>query len=142
MFEHCRKYSKWLMLILLGMFFVSFVIDDYGYEPRKAKGVCMECIAEMEVDETECEEDDLAEEASFDFYSLENNGIGVVFLCSMRLSASLLSAEQFRGLVRRYAPRPISTYNQFFNNGTDLFQVCAIFYSENQHIKLWDLQVY
>ena len=63
MFDHLRKYAKLLIPILLGLFFVTFVVDDYGNEPRKMKGVCMECIAEMEADETEWEEDDLAEEA-------------------------------------------------------------------------------
>ena len=102
----------------------------------------MECIAEMEADETEWEEDDLPEEAYLGKYSLEINGTECVFLCSMNLSSSQLSAEQFRGLMRRYAPRPISIYNQLFNIGMDLFRVCAIFYSENQNIKLWDLQVF
>lgn len=142
MFDHLRKYAKLLIPILLGLFFVTFVIDDYADEPRKMKGVCMECIAEMEADETEWEEDDLPEEAYLGKYSLEINGTEYVFLCSMNLSSSQLSAEQFRGLVRRNAPRPISTYNQLFNNGMDLFRVYAIFYSENQNIKLWDLQVF
>lgn len=142
MFEFCRKYTKLLIPILLGLYFVTFVVDDYGNEPRKMKGVCMECIAEMEADETEWEEDDLPEEAYLGKYSLEINGTECVFLCSMNLSSSQLSAEQFRGLVRRYAPRPISIYNQLFNIGMDLFRVCAIFYSENQNIKLWDLQVF
>ena len=142
MFDHLRKYTKLLMPILLGLFFVTFVIDDYADEPRKTKGVVAECFAEMEADETECEEDDFAEEASWGQPSSGLQGKTCIFLGTMQLSSSKQSAEQFRGLVRRYAPRPISTYNQFFNNGTDLFQVCAIFYSENQHIKLWDLQVY
>ena len=127
MFDHLRKYAKLLIPILLGLFFVTFVVDDYGNEPRKMKGVCMECIAEMEADETEWEEDDLPEEAYLGKYSLEINGTECVFLCSMNLSSSQLSAEQFRGLVRRYAPRPIPTYINLNNNGMDLFQVCAIF---------------
>lgn len=142
MFGFCRKYTKLLMPILLGLFFVTFVIDDYADEPRKTKGVVAECIAEMEADESECEEDDIAEEATFSQYSLIPNGIACIVLSTMQLSSSMQSAEQFRGLVRRYAPRPISTYNQLFNNGMDLFRVCAIFYSENQNIKLWDLQVF
>ncbi len=142
MFEFCRKYTKLLIPILLGLFFATFVVDDYGNEPRKMKGVCMECIAEMEADETEWEEDDLPEEAYLGKYSLEINGTECVFLCSMNLSSSQLSAEQFRGLVRRYAPRPIPTYINLNNNGMDLFQVCAIFYSENQILKLWTLQAF
>ena len=128
MFDHLRKYAKLLMPILLGLFFVTFVIDDYADEPRKMKGVVAECFAEMEADESECEEDDFAEEATFGQYSLIPNGIAHVFLGTMQLSSSKQSAEQFRGLVRRYAPRPIPTYNQLFNNGMDLIQVCAIFY--------------
>ena len=128
--------------ILLGLFFVTFVIDDYADEPRKTKGVVAECLAEMEADESECEEDDFAEEASFGSYSLIPNGIACVFLGTMQLSSSKQSAEQFRGLVRRYAPRPILTYNQLFNNGMDLFQVCAFFHSENQILKLWTLQAF
>ena len=130
------------MPILLGLFFVTFVVDDYGNEPRKMKGVCMECIAEMEADESECEEDDIAEEASFGAYSLIPNGIACVFLGTMQLSSSKQSAEQFRGLVRRYAPRPILTYINLINNGMDLFQVCAIFHSENQILKPWTLQAF
>ena len=131
MFEFCRKYAKLLMPILLGLFFVTFVIDDYADEPRKTKGVVAECLAEMEADETEWEEDDLPEEAYLGKYSLEINGTEYVFLCSMNLSSSQLSAEQFRGLVRRYSPRPISTYINLINNGTNLIQVCAFFHSEN-----------
>lgn len=142
MFDHLRKYTKLLIPILLGLFFVTFVVDDYGNEPRKMKGVCMECIAEMEADESECEEDDFAEEANLGQYSLIPNGIACVFFGKMQLSSSKQSAEQFRGLVRRYAPRPISTYINLINNGMDLFQVCAIFYSENQILKLWTLQAF
>ena len=142
MFDHLRKYAKLLMPILLGLFFVTFVIDDYADEPRKTKGVVAECLAEMEADESECEEDDFAEEASFGSYSLIPNGIACVFLGTMQLSSSKQSAEQFRGLVRRYAPRSILTYNQLFNNGMDLIQVCAIFHSENQILKLWTLQAF
>lgn len=128
MFDHLRKYAKLLMPILLGLFFVTFVIDDYADEPRKTKGVVAECFAEMEADESECEEDDFAEEATFSSYSLIPNGIACVFLGTMQLSSSKQSAEQFRGLVRRYAPRPISTYIDLINNGMDLIRVCAIFY--------------
>ena len=142
MFDHLRKYAKLLIPILLGLFFVTFVIDDYADEPRKTKGVVAECFAEMEADESECEEDNIAEEASFSPYSLIPNGIAYVFLGTMQLSSSKQSAEQFRGLVRRYAPRSISTYNQLFNNGMDLFQVYAIFHSENQILKLWTLQAF
>ena len=136
MFEHLRKYAKLLIPILLGLFFVTFVIDDYADEPRKTKGVVAECFAEMEADESECEEDNIAEEASFSPYSLIPNGITCIILGTMQLSSSKQSAQQFRGLVRRYAPRPILTYNQLFNNGMDLFQVCAFFHSENQILKL------
>ncbi|MBR5911721.1 MAG: hypothetical protein IKZ55_07025 [Bacteroidales bacterium] len=142
MFDHLRKYTKLLIPILLGLFFVTFVVDDYGNEPRKTKGVCMECIAEMEADESECEEDDIAEEASWGQPSSGLQGKTCIFLGTMQLSSSKQSAEQFRGLVRRYAPRPISTYNQLFHNGMDLFRVCAIFYSENQILKLWTLQAF
>lgn len=142
MFDHLRKYTKLLMPILLGLFFVTFVIDDYADEPRKTKGVVAECFAEMEADESECEEDNFAEESSFSPYSLIPNGIAYVFLGTMQLSSSKQSADQFRGLVRRYAPRSIPTYYQLFNNGMGLFQVCAIFYSENQILKLWTLQAF
>ena len=142
MFEHLRKYAKLLIPILLGLFFVTFVIDDYADEPRKTKGVVAECFAEMEADESECEEDNIAEEASFSPYSLIPNGIARIVLSTMQLSSSMQSAQQFRGLVRRYAPRPISTYYQLFNNGMDLFQVYAIFHSENQILKLWTLQAF
>ena len=142
MFEHLRKYAKLLIPILLGLFFVTFVIDDYADEPRKTKGVVAECFAEMEADESECEEDDFAEEASSGSYSLIPNGIMCIILGTMQLSSSKQSAQQFRGLVRRYAPRSISTYNQLFNNGMDLFQVYAIFHSENQILKLWTLQAF
>ena len=131
------------MPILMGLFFVTFVIDDYADEPRKTKGVVAECLAEMEADESECEEDDFAEEASFGSYSLIPNGIACVFLGTMQLSSSKQSAEQFRGLVRRYAPRPIPTYiDPINNNGTNLIQVYAIFHSENQILKLWTLQAF
>lgn len=142
MFDHLRKYTKLLMPILLGLFFVTFVIDDYADEPRKMKGVVAECLVEMEADESECEKDNFAEESSFSPYSLIPNGIAYVFLGTMQLSSSKQSAEQFKGLVRRYAPRPIPTYYQLFNNGMDLFQVCAIFHSENQILKLWTLQAF
>ena len=96
MFDHLRKYAKLLMPILLGLFFVTFVIDDYADEPRKTKGVVAECLAEMEADESECEEDDFAEEASFGAYSLIPNGIACVFFGKMQLSSSKQSAEQYR----------------------------------------------
>ena len=130
MFDHLNKYTKLLIPILLGLFFVTFVIDDYADEPRKAKGVIAECFAEIEADESECEEDDFAEEAIFRSYSLITNGIVCVFLGTMQVSSSKQSAEQFRGLVRRYAPRPIPTYINLIYNGMDLFRVCAIFYFE------------
>ena len=142
MFDHLRKYAKLLMPILLGLFFVTFVIDDYADEPRKMKGVVAECFVEMEADESECEEDDFAEEANLGQYSSIPNEIACIVLGTMQLSSSKQSAEQFRGLVRRYAPRSILTYNQLFNNGMDLIQVCAIFYSENQILKLWTLQAF
>ena len=129
------------MPILLCLFFVTFVIDDYADEPRKMKGVVAECFAEMEADESECEEDDFAEEASWGQPTSGLQGKAWVFLGTMQLSSSKQSAEQFRGLVRRYAPRPISTYNQLFNNGTDLLRVCAIFYFdkyEQIRCKTWD----
>ena len=141
MFEHCRKYVKLLIPILLGVFFVAFVINAYCGEPRKMKSVYTECISEMVADESECEEDELVEIEGEKLYSLEINGIVCAFFYPIQLSSLKLSEKKFRGLVRRYAPRPNSTYNQLFKNGTDLFQVCAIFYFENQTIKLWNLQV-
>ncbi len=140
MLEFCRKYTKALIPILLGLFFVTFVIDDYGDEPRKMKGVVAECFAEMEADETECEEDDFAEEASCGQPSSGLQGKTCIFLGTMQLSSSKQSAEQFRGLVRRYAPRPISTYNQLFNNGMDLFRVCAIFYFA-KYLSMFNLHI-
>lgn len=142
MFDHLRKYTKLLMPILLGLFFVTFVIDDYADEPRKMKGVVAECLVEMEADESECEEDDIAEEANWGQPALGLKGKACAFLGTMQLSSSKQSAEQFKGLVRRYAPRPIPTYYQLFNNGMGLFQVCAIFHSENQILKLWTLQAF
>lgn len=127
MFEFCRKYNKLLISILLGVFFVAFVVDDYGDEPQKAKGAYTECYAEMEADDTEWEDDDLPEEACFGNFSLEINGMEYVFLSSMSVSSSHLSAEQFRGLVRRYAPRQNSTYKLFFIYGMNLYWICAIF---------------
>ena len=140
MFDHLRKYAKLLMPILLGLFFVTFVIDDYADEPRKTKGVVAECFAEMEADESECEEDDFAEEASFGQYSLIPNGIACIVLGTMQLSSSKQSAEQFRGLVRRYAPRPIPTYIDLINNGTNLIQVCAIFYFA-KYLSMFNLHI-
>lgn len=93
MFEYCRKHTKRLILILLSLFFATFVVYDYDNNPK-------------------------------------------------RLSSLKLSEKKFRGLVRRYAPRPISTYNRLFKNGTNLKKVCAIFYSENQINKRWTLQVF
>ena len=142
MFDHLRKYVKLLIPILLGLFFVNFVIDDYADESRKTKGVIAECFAEMEADESECEEDDLVEEAAFSSYSLIPNGITYIFLGTMQLSLSKQSTEQFRGLVRRYTPRPLPTYITLIINGMNLILVCAIFYSENQILKLWTLQAF
>jgi hypothetical protein len=142
MVEYCRQHTKWLILILLGLFFVTFIINDYNNEPRKAQSACTECVAEVEVDDTEWEEDDLIEEGKWGLYSMEVNGIVCIFLNPMRLSPLKLSADQFRGLVRRNVPLPNSTYNQFFKNGMNLYQVYAIFYFENQLIKLWILQVF
>ena len=142
MFDHLRKYAKLLMPILLGLFFVTFVIDDYADEPRKTKGVVAECFAEMEADESECEEDDIAEEANWGQPALGLKGKACAFLGTMQLSSSKQSAEQFKGLVRRYAPRPIPTYIDLIDNGTNLIQVCAIFHSENQILKLWTLQAF
>ena len=142
MFEHCKKYVKLLIPILLGVFFVTFVIDDYGDEPRKMKDVYTECISEIEADESEWEENDLPEETLLEQPNLGLQETMCLSHGKMQLSSSKLSAKQFRGLVRRYVPRPISIDNQLFKNGTDLFQVCAIFYSENQNITLWDLQVF
>ena len=142
MFEHCKKYVKLLIPILLGVFFVTFVIDDYGDEPRKMKDVYTECISEIEADESEWEENDLPEDIFLEQQNLGLQETMCIFLGKMQPSPSKLSAKQFRGLVRRYVPRPISIDNQLFKNGTDLFQVCAIFYFENQNITLWDLQVF
>ena len=142
MFDHLRKYAKLLMPILLGLFFVTFVIDDYADEPRKTKGVVAECFAEMETDESGCEEGDFAEEVNWEQPALGLQGMACAFFGTMQLSSSKQSAEQFKGLVRRYAPRPILTYNQLFNDGMDLFQVCAFFHSENQILKLWTLQAF
>lgn len=142
MFEHCRKYTKWLTLILLSMFFVTFVIDDYGVEPRKMKGVCTECFTEMDVDETECEEDELAEEACIGQYAMEIQGIICVFRNSMHLSSSKQSFEQFRGLVRRYAPRPILNDIELFKNGIDLLLRFMPFLFETQITKLWTILVF
>ncbi|MBR0176530.1 MAG: hypothetical protein IJQ11_03790 [Bacteroidales bacterium] len=143
MFDHLRKYVKLLIPILLGLFFVNFVIDDYADEPRKTKGVIAECFAEMEADESECEEDDLVEEAAFSSYSLIPNGITCIVLGTMQLSLSKQSTEQFRGLVRRYMPRPLPTYITLIINinGMNLIQVCAIFYFdkyEQIRRKTWD----
>lgn len=142
MFEHCRKYVKLLIPILLGVFFVTFVIDDYGDEPRKMKDVYTEYISEMEADESEWGENDLPEDIFLEQQNLGLQETMCIFLGKMQPSSSKLSAKQFRGLVRRYVPRPISIYDQLFKNGTDLFQVYAIFYFENQNITLWDLQVF
>ena len=137
-----KKYVKLLIPILLGVFFVTFVIDDYGDEPRKMKDVYTECISEIEADESEWGENDLPEDIFLEQQNLGLQETMCIFLDKMQPSPSKLSAKQFRGLVRRYVPRPISIYDQLFKNGTDLFQVYAIFYFENQNITLWDLQVF
>lgn len=136
MFDHFIKYTKLLILILLGLFFMTFVIDEYADEPQKTKCVFAESFMEMDADESECEDDDLAEEAIFEQYALIPKGIDCVFIDAMQLSSSKQSTEQYRGLVRRYAPRPATNYINLFKNGTDLIRGCAIFYSENQILKI------
>lgn len=136
MFDHLGKYAKLLIPILLGLFFVTFIIDEYADEPQKTKCVFAESFMETDADETECEDDDFAEEATFEHYSLIPKGIDCIFIDAMQLSSSKQSDEQFRGLVRRYAPRSAMTHIDLLKNGTDLIRVCAVFYSENQILKI------
>lgn len=141
MFDFCRKYIKLLIPILLGLFFVAFVVDDYADEPQKTKGFFTECFAEVDVDEAEIDEDDIAEEPSCGQYVLSPQKARSVFLCTLHISLSKQSDEQFRGLVRRYAPRPFMTYTKLFNNGMNPFGFVP-FLVDNQIINLWILQVF
>lgn len=142
MFDFCRKYIKLLIPILLGMFFVVFVIDDYADEPQKTKGFFTECFAEVDVDETEIDEDDIAEEPRCGQCVFSPQKARSVFLCTLHISSSKQSDEQFRGLVRRYAPRPFVIYTELFNNGMNLLGFMPFFYFDNQIINLWILQVF
>ncbi len=117
MFDLCRKYAKLLMPIVLGLFFVAFVMDDYADEAQKTKSVFAECLVELDADESDCDENDIAEEASFKLQIPETAGTFCVSLPTQELSSCTQSVKQFRGLVRRNAPNPASTYIEFFHNG-------------------------
>ena len=136
MFDLCRKYAKLLIPIVLGLFFVAFVMDDYEDEAQKTKSVFAECLVELDADESDCDENDIAEEASIKLQIPETDGTFCVSLPTQELSPCTQSVKQFRGLVRRYAPNPASTYIEFFHNGIDSFSgLCHFFYSDNQIFK-------
>ena len=136
MFDLCRKYAKLLMPIVLGLFFVAFVMDDYADEAQKTKSVFAECLVELDADESDCDENDIAEEASIKLQIPETDGTFCVSLPTLEPSSCTQSVKQFRGLVRRYAPNPASTYIEFFHNGIDSFSgLCHFFYSDNQIFK-------
>lgn len=121
MFDLCRKYAKLLIPIVLGLFFVAFVMDDYEDEAQKTKSVFAECLVELDADESACDENDIAEEASIKLQIPETAGTFCVSLPTLEPSSCTQSVKQFRGLVRRYAPNPASTYIKIFHNGIDSF---------------------
>ncbi|MBR0304039.1 MAG: hypothetical protein IJQ94_00130 [Bacteroidales bacterium] len=110
-----------MMPIVLGLFFVAFVMDDYEDEAQKTKSVFAECLVELDADESDCDENDIAEEASIKLQIPETAGTFCVSLPTLEPSSCTQSVKQFRGLVPRYAPNPASTYIEFFYNGIDSF---------------------
>ena len=128
MFEFCRKYTKLLIPILLGLFLVTFVIDDYGDGQRNMKIFFTECVSEIEADESECEDDDFSGDAFLGQVTLELQGTVCIFFSMMQLSSSKQSAEEFRGLVRRHAPRSNMIYNRLYKNGMGLIRFMPFFY--------------
>lgn len=121
MFDLFRKYAKLLIPIVLGLFFVAFVIDDYADEKQKTKDIFAECLVELDADESDCNDNNVAEVPNIRLQIPEIECALCVSLPTQELSPCTQSVKQFRGLVRRNAPNPASTYIEFFHNGIDSF---------------------
>lgn len=127
MFDLFRKYAKLLIPIVLGLFFVAFVIDDYADEKQKTKDIFAECLVELDADESDCNDNNVAEVPNIRLQIPEIEYALCVSLPTQELSPCTQSVKQFRGLVRRNAPNPASTYIKIFHNGIDSFSGLCLF---------------
>ncbi|MBR1426997.1 MAG: hypothetical protein IJ581_06045 [Paludibacteraceae bacterium] len=109
MIPFIRKYASLLVLVLMSVFAVALVLDEYGDCRRAAQDVLIETCAEIEADDYEWDED------GTDNWDGRDNVQSSDVRCTKVLcledsttglnAVSLSSNEQKRGLVRRYAPR-------------------------------------
>lgn len=127
MFDLFRKYAKLLIPIVLCLFFVAFVIDDYADEKQKTKDIFAECLVELDADESDCNDNNVAEVPNIRLQIPEIECALCVSLPTQELSPCTQSVKQFRGLVRRNAPNPASTYIKIFHNGIDSFSGLCLF---------------
>ena len=127
MFDLFKKYAKILISIVLGLFFVAFVIDDYADEKQKTKDIFAECLVELDADESDCNDNNVAEVPNIRLQIPEIECALCVSLPTQELSPCTQSVKQFRGLVRRNAPNPASTYIKIFHNGIDSFSSLCLF---------------
>lgn len=127
MFDLFRKYAKLLIPTVLGLFFVAFVIDDYADEKQKTKDIFAECLVELDADESDCNDNNVAEVPNIRLQIPEIECALCVSLPTQELSPCTQTVKQFRGLVRHNAPNPASTYIKIFHNGIDSFSGLCLF---------------
>ena len=105
MFRIIRQYAPMLLVVMMSLFVMSLVMDEYSDSRRIAEDLHIESCMELETEDYEWDELDLSSQPvyagglSVMYISLpfrEGQGLG---------SAPYLSDKQRLGLVRRYAPR-------------------------------------
>ena len=105
MFRIIRQYAPMLLVVMMSLFAMSLVMDEYSDSRRIAEDLRIESCMELETEDYEWDELDLSSQPiyagglSVMYISLpfrEGQGLG---------SAPYISDKQRLGLVRRYAPR-------------------------------------
>jgi hypothetical protein len=105
MFRIIRQYAPMLLVVMMSLFVMSLVMDEYSDSRRIAEDLHIESCMELETEDYEWDELDLSSQPVY-AGGLSVMYISLPFTEGQGISNSpFISDKQRLGLVRRYAPR-------------------------------------
>lgn len=128
MFAFVRKYSNYLFFLLATLFCFSLLIDEVGDYNRELQDLQVIASVEYSADDMDWNEIDDMAECQTPSYVNSIKKIWNEYLPILYFNGVQRSDEQWRGLVRRYAPRKVFLLiDTSFCNGTSPLGIVPYF---------------
>ncbi|MBQ6047604.1 MAG: hypothetical protein IJL38_08310 [Bacteroidales bacterium] len=131
MFAFVRKYSNYLFFLLATLFCFSLLVDEVGDYNRELQDLQVIASVEYSADDMDWNEIDDMAECQTPSYVNSIKKIWNEYLPILYFNGVQRSDEQWRGLVRRYAPRKVFLITNISSyNGTIPIGIVPFFFSK------------